>query len=291
MVKIIILSFIGCCLSFFPISWGTDFGYIPPIGPANWSKLDRDWEICGYGNRQSPISIPTDKAIYWPLNLEITKGEIRLKGKLENNKHTIEFNIESEEATRPVFTASYKNANGFKDGIYVLQQFHFHWGSNVTGSENIIDGVQYPGEIHFVARNIYFNEYNPNGYLVLAILLKVCKCSDLYPVFGRNNYILNTIKSYPDEVEMSLRMEDIYSCDGPCTDTNTYFVFQGSFTTPPCTQAVTWWVAKTHMCISEEELGMLRKQKVSQTGPVLSHNWRPVQRLNRRTILINKKSC
>lgn len=286
MVKIMFFTFIGC-LSFFPLAWATEFGYISPIGPANWSKLDRNWEICGSGNRQSPISIPTEKAIYWPVSLGWFNGEIRLKGKLENNKHAIEFRIEGEEGVSPVFITLYNKANGFKDAVHVLQQFHFHWGSNGGGSENRINDVQYAGEMHFVARDINADKNDPNAYLALAIFLQVCKSSDLYPVFGKDNSILEQITSYPDEVEISLRMEDIYSCNGMCTDTNTYFVFRGSFTTPPCTQSVTWWIAKKKLCISEEQLGMLRKQKVSQTGPVLSHNWRPVQEVNDRTILTN----
>ena len=71
------------------------------------------------------------------------------------------------------------------------------------------------------------------------------------------------------------------NCDGPCTNTHSYYVFEGSFTTPPCSEAVTWWVTRDKLCISQAQLDMLRSQKVTSTGPALTENIRPVQKTER----------
>jgi carbonic anhydrase len=56
-----------------------------------------------------------------------------------------------------------------------------------------------------------------------------------------------------------------------------YYSFPGSLTTPPCTEGVSWFVLKTPTEISSSE--------IVQFGALYPHNARPVQPLNRRTIL------
>ncbi|KAI6650509.1 Carbonic anhydrase 20 [Oopsacas minuta] len=297
MSRIIILAIIGC-LSIIPIGWTQQFGYVSPIGPANWSTLNPDWAICGNGNRQSPINIPTESSSYWPqLSLEIFNGDSLLSGTLMNNEHSVEYAIDNTvtDINRPYLRATYESAS-FQDGDYVLQQFHFHWGSvDSRGSENQFNGMSSVAEVHFVCRNTLFNSSQAgneaNEFLVLGVLLRVCENSDFYPVFGPNNSFLDQIMSDPDEVPVSLRLSGIYNCGGPCTDTNSYYTFQGSFTTPPCSEAVAWWVAEDMLCISQAQLDMLRSQNVTSAGPRLTDNYRPIQELNQRTILTNTNAA
>ena len=285
------------CLSILPITWTQKFGYVTPDGPANWSTIDPSWAICGNGLRQSPINVPTAEVENsTELHLTLVNEELTVNGTLENNQHTVEFHIDSADATRPFFTALYGRPNNFPDAVYVLQQFHFHWAADDTsGSENQIDGRSSVAELHFVTQKILFNSTEAgsvnNGFLVLAIKLRICETSDLYPVFGPNNAYLSQVRAYPDNVTgISLKLEDIYSCDGPCTDENNYYVFQGSFTTPPCTEAVIWWLAQDMLCISQTQLDMLRTQNVTVAGPPLVSNTRPIQNLNERIILTNVQS-
>ena len=291
MVHILVLFGI---LSLLQIGTALEFGYVPPIGPTNWSTLNSAWAICGSGVRQSPISIPTASAVNWPqLNLTILNGGSQLNGTLRNDAHSIQYRIDSMEENSPVLVASYQRPNNFIDGSYVLQQFHFHWGSiDSQGSENQFNGVSSAAGVHFVARNLNFTNAEAgnreNGFLVLGFLLRVCDWSNFDIVFGMNNEYLSQIRTSSDQVSnIVLRLDDIYGCSGECTDTNTYYSFQGSFTTPPCSEAVTWWVAKDMLCIHQAQLDALRMQNVSSTGPLLTDNFRPVQNLNQRTILTN----
>jgi carbonic anhydrase len=56
-----------------------------------------------------------------------------------------------------------------------------------------------------------------------------------------------------------------------------YYTFLGSLTTPPCTEGVTWYVVKSPMEISTEQLDWFKK--------LYPLNARPIQPVNGRTIL------
>lgn len=68
-----------------------------------------------------------------------------------------------------------------KDDVYVLEQFHCHWGcSDNSGSEHTVDGESYAGELHMVHWNkskyATFGEAagHPDGLAVTGVFLKVC---------------------------------------------------------------------------------------------------------------------
>lgn len=64
-------------------------------------------------------------------------------------------------------------------GIYEFSQLHFHWGDNDTlGSEDLIDGVSFPMELHMVFykkqyRNIRAAMEEQDGLAVLAFFYHV----------------------------------------------------------------------------------------------------------------------
>ncbi len=61
-------------------------------------------------------------------------------------------------------------------------------------------------------------------------------------------------------------------------DNKEYYRFNGSLTTPPCTEGVLWMVMKNQVAVSAEQ--------VKQLAEVLEHpNNRPVQAVNARPIL------
>jgi carbonic anhydrase len=59
-------------------------------------------------------------------------------------------------------------------------------------------------------------------------------------------------------------------------DTRAYYTFTGSLTTPPCTEDVTWFVLKTAVEASKEEIDAFAAK--------YPHNARPVQPVNGRVI-------
>jgi len=63
-------------------------------------------------------------------------------------------------------------------------------------------------------------------------------------------------------------------------DKSAYYTFTGSLTTPPCSEGVTWFVLKSPMVISEDE--------IIRFGHSYSMNARPTQPLNGREIRATK---
>ena len=61
---------------------------------------------------------------------------------------------------------------------------------------------------------------------------------------------------------------------------HSYFTFDGSLTTPPCTEGVTWFVLKTPVTIS-------KKQVLTFAG-IYPYDERPTQSLYDRTVLESK---
>jgi len=56
-----------------------------------------------------------------------------------------------------------------------------------------------------------------------------------------------------------------------------YYNYNGSLTTPPCSEVVNWYVVKTPVTASAEQIEEMSK--------ILHGNYRPVMPLNGRTVL------
>jgi carbonic anhydrase len=78
------------------------------------------------------------------------------------------------------------------DDIYVVEQFHCHWGcSNGRGSEHTVDGQAYSGELHIVHWNS--SKYNsfkeaaghPDGLAVLGVFMKVGKAHEELDIIAK----------------------------------------------------------------------------------------------------------
>jgi carbonic anhydrase len=144
---------------------------------------------------------------------------------------------------------------------YELIQFHFH-----HPSEEEIEGRTYDMVVHLVHRD-------QDGKLaVVAVLLTK----------GRANAMLQELWQHlPEEKEKETLIHgvEINAADLLPADRG-YYSFPGSLTTPPCTEGVSWFVLKTPTEVSSAE--------IMQFGALYPHNARPVQPLNRRTILQTK---
>jgi carbonic anhydrase len=103
---------------------------------------------------------------------------------------------------------------------------HFH-----TPSEHLVDGITYPMEMHMV----HTLQDDPRRYLVIGVLFRE----------GADNGFIQEVLSHAPAEEgdryddpMRINALDVLaSVDG-------YFHYDGSLTTPPYTETVTWLVMK-----------------------------------------------
>lgn len=140
--------------------------------------------------------------------------------------------------------------------MYVFEQLHFHWGSSKgQGSEHYIDSIPGELEMHMVHRNAKYANMteataNTDGIVVLSVLFKADENTpDRQFLAGleqlRDMHSTATIRDFPGGFEM----RDIV---GPFTQK--FIAYQGSLTTPPCHEAVSWLVAAEMHSISERDV-------------------------------------
>ncbi|EYC37257.1 hypothetical protein Y032_0811g2465 [Ancylostoma ceylanicum] len=250
------------------------------ISAEHWNYNDTHWsELCEHGLRQSPINLDIAKAVitnHSPLEFHHYDAKGRVTA--VNNGHT-----ELVQGFQSWTEQPYISGGGLK-GRYYLQQFHFHWGDvDSTGSEHTLHLLHYPMEIHFVHILEGHNETSVhNGTGVIAVVSVMLQVADEDDVLANlEDAIIATNTS--DNVVVKYE----YSPAGLLPkDTATFFRYEGSLTTPPCTEGVIWTILAEPRYV-RNELNFLREH-ATEEGDHLRHNWRPTQPLNNRVIYLNR---
>jgi carbonic anhydrase len=225
------------------------FAYEGENGPENWGSLDERWTTCGEGTEQSPIDISSAIAPTWVPGLSFEYGET--SATIQHKGHTIE--VEVEEGTSSLYLG---------DARWDLVQFHFH-----VGSEHSINGEHAPAEMHMVHRN------ELGDLAVVGVFVLPAEDGEI-PLEDPFDFIL---ANAPAEAGPAVEYEDVLFNPSDLFDTSAaYWHYDGSLTTPPCSEGVSWYVLSEATFTSPAFVEML------ETNVGLSA--RPTQQLNDRTI-------
>jgi len=224
-------------------SQGTHWDYSGAKGPEYWGKLDPDFSACSEGKNQSPINLTGFiESDLKPVGIDYKAG-----GKeIINNGHSIQVN----------YTPGSKLSVDGRE--FELKQYHFH-----APSENHINGKSYPMEAHLV-------HADENGDLaVIAVMF----------VEGQANQSISDAWSHmPEKGGERRSLPSGISAEGILPSNQDYYRFNGSLTTPPCSEGVWWLVMKETVTASKEQI-----EKFSQ---IMGYpNNRPIQPLNARPVL------
>ncbi|XP_075684212.1 carbonic anhydrase 13-like [Rhinoderma darwinii] len=234
--------------------------------------------------RQSPINIYTKKVRYdSSLNPLYIYYDSKSSRRLVNVGHC--FNVEFEDTNdRSVLS------DGPLTGYYRLRQFHFHWGSSDRdGSEHVIDGHVYPAELHIVhwnsQKNLSFDEAvkHPDGIAVIGVLLKL----------GEPNPVIQNIIDNLDQVKTKNKECPFTTFDlsSLLPKDRNYWTYQGSLTTSPYLECVTWIILQEAIPISSEQLqhfrGLLCTSE-NEDPTFILENHRAIQPLETRVV---RASC
>ncbi|XP_043834902.1 carbonic anhydrase 2-like [Dromiciops gliroides] len=252
-------------------------GYEPDLnGPEFWYKA---FPIAR-GSRQSPVEITFSQSEYdsslKPLKLSYDPGAAK---RIVNNGHS--FNVEFDDSTdRSVLSGGPLTEN------YRLIQFHFHWGcSGSQGSEHIVDGKQYAAELHLVHWNTKYESFKvavtkDDGLAVIGILLEV----------GSANSGLEKVVNVLSKIETKGKDAVFTDFDPICLlpESMEFYTYNGSLTTPPLLECVTWIVLQKPISVSNEQMEKFYSLYFTSAGESpakhMVSNWRPVQPLCGRTI-------
>ena len=221
----------------------TQWSYSGEKGPDNWAKLSSDYAACN-GKNQSPINltgfIEADLA---PIAFTYLPGG----NEILNNGHTVQVN--------------YDEGSGIVvDGIrFDLKQFHFH-----SPSENQINGMSYPMEAHLVHAD------KSGNLAVVAVMFSVGE--------KENQALAQAWSHMPKESGDRHTLSSPIAADGLLPANRDYYRFNGSLTTPPCSEGVRWLVMKETVSVSSPQIEAF-------THVIHHPNNRPVQPSNARPML------
>lgn len=195
-----------------------------------------------FNQNQSPINIDKNltKRTYNALDI-IYNGGIK---NIVNNKNMLK-----------IYTLN-SNKVLFNNLEFTLKEFHFH-----TPSENAINNIKYPLELHFVHKN------SLNQILVIGVLFKE----------GKENLTLKQILKNIKETKKNQKL-DLKTL---LPKNKSYFNFEGSLTTKPYTEGVEWIVMEHPLELS--------KAQVLEFQKLLKNNARALQTLNNRIIKYYKE--
>lgn len=222
---------------------GTHWSYSGEAGPENWGKLDGKFIACEIGKNQSPV----DLAHFVEADLElITFTYSAGTTEILNNGHTVQVNYASGNSI---------TVNGH---MFELKQFHFH-----APSENTLNGKHYPMEGHFVHADASGN------LAVVAVMFEE----------GAANELLTQLwTKMPSKAGEKNALPTTHNIAALLPAKHDYYRFNGSLTTPPCSEGVWWLVLKQPSIAS--------KAQIDQFAKVMGHpNNRPVQAVNARVVL------
>lgn len=220
-----------------------DWGYWGPGAPNNWGSLSPDFSLCAAGRSQSPIDlgdyVMDAAAPEMVFNYSNDAREVNHNGKVAH--------VEYGEG----------NTLTVGERRYELASMHIH-----VHAEHQVEGELFPAEMHLVHRK-------EGGFL--GVVGQLYRLGDPDPV------VQALIDAYPGPGQavhsgFTLSAADLVPAG------RAYFHYDGSLTTPPCTEGVDWYVLQEVRTISQEQVNRIA---ALHNG----FNHRPIQERNGRKIM------
>jgi len=238
-----------------------NFGYTGDIGPKYWHTLSPEWETCKNGleytkvltgvPHQSPVDLISKPTGTVASSFDAMDYDYEGLFLVTNNGHSIKIIPQDNQA----YTITINNKE------YKFLQFHLH-----SVSEHTEKGKHPEMEMHLV------HQADDGSYAVLGIFIDAQRISNI----GKRSNVINeefdkifVNQMLPKETEqgeytVNLNLSKILS---PIINSKIY-EYEGSLTTPPCTEGVTWKVFKKHITIPREHIQNFQE--------VYNFNYRPV---------------
>lgn len=206
-------------------------------GPERWSELDPANATCAVGQQESPIDLKG--AITADLGpLDIDWAPMAAAAR--DTGHAIQVDA-PEGSTMAVGGQTYR-----------LLQFHVH-----QPAEHLLDGRRLPLEIHFV-------HAGPDGILgVLGVFAEVGAAS------APLQAVIDSLGAPAGDATLDP--------DGFLPSGRGFFRYEGSLTTPPCSETVDWVLLGDPVTVSQAQVDAFERLHPGNT--------RPVQPLHRRFLL------
>jgi len=158
-----------------------------------------------------------------------------------------------------------------------LLQFHFH-----APSEHTFNGVHYPLEMHMVFMNATTGQVR-----VVGVMFQYDDDDE------ENPFIQKVIDGFPTDTNMEIDVDAELDLNKEVLNdiqNAGYITYSGSFTTPPCTEGVKFYLMRGTQPISVQQATefSILEQEVMHGGRSRGGNNRPPQPINDREIVMSQ---
>ena len=234
-----------------------EWGYAAENGPDVWGQLNPEYSLCAEGTHQSPIDLVNPMQTKLPIIFYEYYPATGVD--IHHNGHTIE--VAYPEDSRIHIDGTH----------YQLLQFHFH-----APSEHTVAGKPFDMEMHLVHKS------EEGNLAVVGLLIENGRHHPAFdPVWA---YLPSTpletqrIENVIIDLALMLSPNKQITDEAVKTFPSTYR-YNGSLTTPPCSEGVKWIVLTTPVEMSESQIAAFKA--------IIHGNNRPVQPLNGRELLLD----
>lgn len=247
LIKTVLTSVVGFATPLFMasenVARGQEWSYGGYTNPTEWGELSSKYRACETGNKQSPINIREfDTSRGGTGNVQFNYNPSDLE--VINNGATVKVNYDSGSSVTI-------------DGkTYELKQFHFH-----TPSEHRINDELSAMEMHLV------HQSNDGEYAVVALMIES----------GQTNSEMAKVWSNIPDRGNTKELNTQVSVTNFLPQEQDYYQYTGSFTTPPCTEGVTWVLFDQPIEAS--------RQQIDAFSSLYPANNRPIQEVNNRRVI------
>ncbi|MCC6436050.1 MAG: carbonic anhydrase family protein [Acidimicrobiales bacterium] len=256
-------------------------------GPELWGELAEDWSLCSTGDEQSPIDITEGVPFVAaaPTTTTIAEETTTTTAKKAARTTTTETTVPQETTTTeaPFPGAPAEQVIDFRyhlsaytvvdnghtvqvnlddagamviDGVpFTLVQFHFH-----APSEHLLAGAAYPVEYHLVHKS------EAGELAVVGVLIqRGAENETLKPIFDELPSAGETIEGEEPIDPLELLPAN-----------RTMVRYNGSLTTPPCTEHVRWHLMLTPLQMSKLQVARFMAKHPDSRRPVQEQGDREV---------------
>lgn len=191
-------------------------------GPTHWGELSDDFALCADGSHQSPVDLPA-RVPHGGGRTDVQVGDA--EGAVADTGHTFQLTVNDGAGTSVIHDQV----------TYDLVQMHYH-----VPSEHTVAGDPADVEFHFVHRS------PDGGVLVLGLLAeKGDKTPAVQP-------FIDAVRA-DEQTETDLDLSRMLPGESPA------YSYEGSLTTPPCTEGVQWLVLQERITLSSGQLAVLTR--------------------------------